>query len=188
MQNAFIAQQKADFTIKETRIRALIYSKAMICASVAAIPIPIADIVVLTPIQIAMVTTIGYFYGIEITKERVVELMGTLGAGVGLREAARQLVKLIPGYGSFVSASVAFTGTVALGEAANLWFKKKMTIHAEELRAIFQNTANKAKEEYNKEYSARQSQNQHEIERLRNDLERGRITKDEFDLNVSQLT
>ena len=42
--------------------------------------------------------------------------MGVMGAGVGLREAARQLVKLVPGYGLVVSAGIAFAGTVALGE------------------------------------------------------------------------
>src|SRR5438477_4736433 len=126
LQDAFIAQQRVDSKMKEKRIRALIYSKAGVCAAVALAPIPVADILILTPIQMAMVATIGYFHGIEVTPDRAAELMGVMGAGVGLREAARQLVKWVPGYGMAVSASIAFAGTVALGEAANVWFKRRM--------------------------------------------------------------
>ena len=67
-----------------------------------------------------------------------------MGAGVGLREAARQLVKLVPGYGMVVSASIAFAGTVALGEAANLWFLRKMKVDAQDLKELFTRTANPA--------------------------------------------
>lgn len=148
LQDAFIAQQSADSALKEKRIRALIYSKAGVCAAVALVPIPIADILVLTPIQMAMVATIGYFHGIEVTPERATELMGVMGAGVGFREAARQLVKLIPGYGMAVSASIAFAGTVALGEAANVWFKRRMKVDAAELKELFVRSAGKAKEEF----------------------------------------
>jgi uncharacterized protein (DUF697 family) len=148
LQDSFIAQQSADSALKEKRIRALIYSKAGICAAVALAPIPIADIIVLTPIQMAMVATIGHFHGVEVTPERATELMGVMGAGVGFREAARQLVKLVPGYGMAVSASIAFAGTVALGEAANVWFKRRMKVDAAELRALFVRSASKAKVEF----------------------------------------
>jgi GTP-binding protein Era len=148
LQDSFIAQQQADSALKEKRIRALIYSKAGVCAAVALAPIPIADILVLTPIQMAMVATIGHFHGIEVTPERATELMGVMGAGVGLREAARQLIKLVPGYGIAISASVAFAGTVALGEAANLWFKRRMKVDANDLKELFMRTADKAKHDY----------------------------------------
>jgi small GTP-binding protein len=148
LQDAFIAQQRADSNLKQKRIRALIYSKAGICAGIALVPIPVADILVLTPIQMAMVATIGYFHGVEVTAERATELMGVMGAGVGLRETARQLIKLVPGYGLVVGAGVAFAGTVALGEAANLWFLRKMKVDAQDLKELFLRTATKAKEEY----------------------------------------
>ena len=135
MQDAFIGQQRGDLELKEKRIRQLIYSKAGVCAGVALVPIPVADLLVLTPIQIAMVTAIGYLHGIEVTSDRAAELMGVVGAGIGFREAARQLVKLVPGYGSAVSAAIAFAGTVALGETAHLWFKRQMKVDASDLRA-----------------------------------------------------
>src|SRR6266542_1612487 len=113
VQDSFIALQKADTALKEKRIRALIYSKAGVCAAVALAPIPVADMLILTPIQMAMIATIGYFHGVEVTADRAAELMGVMGAGVGFRETARQLIKLVPGYGLVVSASIAFAGTVA---------------------------------------------------------------------------
>jgi len=154
MQDAFVAQQQADLELKERRIRKLIYSKATLAGVVGAVPIPVADIVVLTPMQIAMVTAIGYFHGIEITTERAVEFLTVVGAGMGLREAARQLVKLIPGWGSAISAAVAFAGTVALGESANAWFKSQMKMAPEELREVFKRAASKAKTDYETKPSA----------------------------------
>jgi GTP-binding protein Era len=156
MQDAFIGQQRADLQLKEKRIRALVYSKATVCAGFAVTPFPIADIAVITPVQITMVAAIGYFHGIPVTRERALELLGILGAGFGLREAARQLVKLIPGAGSVISAGVAFGGTVALGETANLWFKRQMKVPADELRKIFKETAAKARREYDEQAAQRE--------------------------------
>src|SRR6185295_1663155 len=127
--------QKVDTKLKERRIRTLIYSKAGVCAAVALAPLPVADILVLTPIQMTMVATIGHFRGVKMTPDRAAELMRVIRAGVGFREAARQLVKLVPGYGTVVSASIAFAGTVALGEAANLWFLRRMKVDAHDIKA-----------------------------------------------------
>jgi len=153
MKDAFIGQQRADQKLKAKRIRALIYSKATACAGVALTPIPIADIVVITPIQIAMVASIGYFHGVDVTKERILELLSVLGFGVGLRLAARQLVKLVPGAGSVVGAGIAFAGTIALGETSNVWFKRNMEVEPEELRQIFRRRAEDARERYEREQS-----------------------------------
>ena len=185
--------QRADTKLKEKRIRALIYSKAGVCAAVALAPIPVADILILTPIQMAMVATIGYFHGVEVTAERATELMGVMGAGVGLREAARQLVKLVPGYGLVVSASIAFAGTVALGETANLWFARRMKVDAQDLKELFTRTAERAKEEYtlNADGSgsnlATSGDVRSQIDALRKKLEAGEISQTHFDEAVARL-
>lgn len=179
MQDAFIGQQRADISLKEKRIRTLVYSKAAIAGAVALIPIPVADIVILTPMQVAMVTAIGYFHGVAVTKERVLELLSVLGAAYGLREAARQLVKLIPGVGSAVSASVAFAGTVALGEAANLWFKRQMQIPADELRQVFTATVAKAREDYETSKTT-DSETKAKVEGLTARRAKGELSDDDF--------
>jgi GTP-binding protein Era len=194
LQDAFIAQQRVDTKLKEKRIRALIYSKAGVCAAVALAPIPVADILVLTPIQMAMVATIGHFHGVEVTAERATELMGVMGAGVGLREAARQLVKLVPGYGLVVSASIAFAGTVALGEVANVWFARKMKVDAQDLKELFTRTATRAKEEYALESDKKSGASRAvgedvrtRIAALRTQLESGAISQADFDEAVARI-
>lgn len=151
MQDAFIGQQRADVQLKEKRVRALIYTQAVASAGVALTPLPMADMALITPLQIGLVATIGYFHGIAVSKDRIVELLGVLGAGYGLREAARQLIKVIPGVGSVVSAAVAFAGTVALGEAANLWFKRQMKVPVEDLQRLFRSSAERARQEYERQ-------------------------------------
>ena len=186
LQDAFIAQQHADEALKEKRIRALIYSKAGVCAAIALAPIPIADILVLTPIQMAMVATIGHFHGVEVTPDRATELMGVMGAGVGLRGAARQLVRLVPGYGSVVGAGIAFAGTVALGEAANVWFKRSMKVDSHDLKELFTRVASRAKREFGEEHGTiaatdgAATTEQRRAELLR-ELAKGAISQAEFD-------
>jgi GTP-binding protein Era len=188
LQDAFIAQQRADEALKEKRIRTLIYSKAGVCAAIALVPIPVADILVLTPIQMAMVATIGYFRGVEVTAERATELMGVMGAGVGFRGAARQLARLVPGYGMLVSAGIAFAGTVALGETSNVWFKRRMKVEAQDLKELFTRVAKNARIEYGKDRDEPMGERAElaeakELRRaeLRRELERGAISQVEFD-------
>jgi small GTP-binding protein len=188
LQDAFIAAQRADTHLKERRIRTLIYSKAGVCAAVALAPIPVADILVLTPIQMAMVATIGYFHGVEVSAERAGELMGVMGASVGLREAARQLVKLVPGYGLVVSAGIAFAGTVALGETAHVWLSRQMKVAAQDLKELFSRVAAKAKHEYalrgekaSDEERAADERVHAEVEALRAKRDAGTISEAEFD-------
>ena len=194
LQDAFIAAQRADLQLKERRIRALIYSKAGVCAAVALAPIPVADILVLTPIQMAMVATIGYFHGVEVSADRAGELMGVMGAGVGLREAARQLVKLVPGYGLVVSAGIAFAGTVALGETANYWFSRQMKVDAHDLKDLFSRVATKAKQEYalrgEKGSAADRAADERvraEVEALRAKLAQGLISQPEFERAMAEI-
>ena len=124
------------------------------------------------------------FYGVEVTRARALELVATLGAGFTLREGARQLVKLVPGYGSAVSAGVAFAGTVALGEAARAWFRGKMQAPPEELRETFRQAAERAKEEFAGGHTIRHAA---EVAALRKRLEAGEITQEEFQRAIARL-
>ena len=132
-----------------------------------------------------MVTAIGFFHGVEVTKERAIELIATLGAGVGLRELARQVLKLIPGYGQAVSASIAFGGTVALGEAANLWFKSSVSVDVEDLKDVFKATAEYARKEYKRH--SEQERVKAKVEGLRKQLESGDLTKEDFARELAEL-
>jgi len=113
--------------LQDSIAKDLTSATATLCAGVAALPVPIADVITLTSLQAGLVASIAYLSGRTIERKTLSEFFGALGVNVGaafaLRETARALVKyLFPGAGSVVSAGVAFTGTMALGAAARSYF------------------------------------------------------------------
>ncbi len=106
---------------------------AAVCAAVAAAPIPVADIVPLTTLQAGLVAGIAWIGGRSLDKRGAVEFLASLGANVGLafalREAVRALMKVVvPGGGAVVSATIAFSGTIAVGAAARAYFIRGVSI------------------------------------------------------------
>jgi uncharacterized protein (DUF697 family) len=89
----------------------------------AAIFIPGADFPVLTLNQVRMVFRIAAAHGEEIDRERAVELLAVLGAGLGFRAVARQALGVVPVAGWAVKGGIAYAATRALGEAAITYFE-----------------------------------------------------------------
>jgi uncharacterized protein (DUF697 family) len=104
----------------------LIKSTTAICTAVGAQPIPLADMPVLTALQVMMVSGIMYISGRERSLRAATEFMTALGANVGagmlLREGARAILKFFPGWGNVVCGMVAGAGTYAIGRAASAFF------------------------------------------------------------------
>jgi uncharacterized protein (DUF697 family) len=90
----------------------------------AAVFIPGADLPVLTLNQIRMVFRLAAAYGEEIDRERALELLAVVSAGLGFRTLAREALGLVPGPGWAIKGSIAYAGTRALGEAAIAYFEK----------------------------------------------------------------
>ncbi|MGH3043945.1 MAG: hypothetical protein ACRDM2_04380 [Gaiellaceae bacterium] len=87
-----------------------------------AIFIPGADFPVLTLNQIRMVLRIAAAHGEALDKERAVEILTVVAAGLGFRTVARQLVGIVPGFGWAVKGGIAYAATRAVGEAAAAYF------------------------------------------------------------------
>jgi uncharacterized protein (DUF697 family) len=106
---------------------------------IGATPLPVADLALLLPLQSTMLTWRVYLSGRSLGPRAVSEwLTGigvNIGAGLGMRELVRALLRLIPGVGATVSGATAATGTWALGLAAIRYFIDGGT-HAES-RAVF---------------------------------------------------
>ena len=104
----------------------LIKSTTAICAAIGAQPIPLADMPVLTALQLMMVSGIMYISGRERSLRAATEFIAALGANVGagmlLREGARAMLKFFPGWGNVVCGMVAGAGTYAIGRAATEYF------------------------------------------------------------------
>jgi uncharacterized protein (DUF697 family)/GTPase Era involved in 16S rRNA processing len=147
VQMARLAQLRA---VQRKLARKMTAAAAAVAAGIAAVPIPVADILPITAVQIGLVSGIGYVSGRELSRKVAREFLVALGANVGaafaLREGARALAKVVfPGAGSAVSAGVAFAGTWGLGEAAIAYFVEKRPI--EEARERFRRKKREKEEE-----------------------------------------
>src|SRR5207302_11497696 len=105
--------------------QALVKSTTAICAAIGAQPIPLADLPILTSLQLLMVGGIMHVSGRELSLRAAAEFMGALGANVGaamlLREGSRVILKFLPGWGNVVCGLMAGTGTYAIGRAASVF-------------------------------------------------------------------
>jgi predicted GTPase/uncharacterized protein (DUF697 family) len=124
LQLARISRHRA---VQEKLARRLIGAGAAISAGIAAAPIPVADILPITGLQIGLISAIAYVSGRDLSRATAREFLVALGANVGaafvFREAARSLAKIVfPGAGNAISGGVAFAGTWSVGEAAIGYF------------------------------------------------------------------
>ena len=94
----------------------------------AAVFVPGADMPVLTLNQVRLVLRIADAYGFEIDKERLPEVLGVVGSGIGLRAVARRAIGYVPLVGWAVQGAVAYAGTRALGEAAMRYFERRVPV------------------------------------------------------------
>jgi uncharacterized protein (DUF697 family)/predicted GTPase len=88
-----------------------------LAATAGAIPIPWVDLLILPGIQTQMIYHLARFYGQPLTGTRFLELASTLGLGMLVRQAIREVVKFIPVVGSVAGGALAGASTFALGKA-----------------------------------------------------------------------
>ena len=98
---------------KRGRAKAIIAAATAAAAAAGAIPIPLSDAAVIVPIQVGMIASLAGLYGLreEAIRQSAWPFVAKL---VGIF-AASTLLKLIPGLGSAVNATVAGTITGAMG-------------------------------------------------------------------------
>jgi uncharacterized protein (DUF697 family) len=106
--------------------RTVVARFSTIAVTVGLAPIPFADAMILIPLQGVMVTHVAYIAGQPLDRRAAVEWLGGVGAlggaAMGLRWGAQQIVKLVPGWGTIISASFAGGGTMAMGHSAIAYF------------------------------------------------------------------
>jgi uncharacterized protein (DUF697 family) len=91
----------------------------------AAVFIPGVDMPVLTLNQARLILRIAIAYGQPVDNQRLPELLGVFGAGIGLRAAARELLDFVPVAGWALKGAVSYAGTRALGQAAVRYFEAR---------------------------------------------------------------
>jgi uncharacterized protein (DUF697 family) len=121
-----------EHTVQGEIAQTLVKSTTAICAAIGAQPIPLADLPILTALQLMMVSGIMYISGRERSLRAATEFVTALGVNVGagmvLREGARALLKFFPGWGNVVCGAVAGAGTYAIGRSAIVYFLEGFTL------------------------------------------------------------
>lgn len=127
-----IVRMSGDREAQREIAQVLVKSTTAICTAIGTQPIPLADLPILTTLQLVMVSGIMYISGRERSLRAATEFMGALGANVGagmiLREGTRAILKFFPGWGNVVCGMVAGAGTYAMGRASTAFFLDGVTL------------------------------------------------------------
>jgi uncharacterized protein (DUF697 family)/predicted GTPase len=95
---------------------------AVMAGTLAAVPLPLATMPVLTALQVTLVSLLGQLYGQRLTPSQAGGLVSAIAGGFIAQAIGRELVKFVPGFGSVMAASWAAAYTWALGEGACVYF------------------------------------------------------------------
>ncbi len=141
---------KASAREREKVAREVVNLCSYACAVVAVAPMPFSDMVLMLPIQSAMVMTVGHVYGRSLTKAASKDLILELGATVGAGMLARQGLKaLLPVVGALLTVPAAFAANWAIGRVAIEYFKDPSSSR-ERLRAVYAEAKDEAKRFFSK--------------------------------------
>jgi uncharacterized protein (DUF697 family) len=123
-----------------------------LAAAAGAIPLPWIDLPILAGIQSRMVYHLARFYSQPLSGQRFLEVAGSVGLGLGAKQAVRELVKFIPYVGSVAGAVVAGASTFALGKAFCYYYSAVHKGHVpkpEELRRYYREQLTLAERTWN---------------------------------------
>ena len=123
------------------RAQPYILAYAFAAGAIAATPLPVADLPLLSALQLQLLRQIASLYHQPLGGKTLIEVVGTLGVGMLFRQVARSLLKVIPGLGSAVSGLYAGAATYALGCALCFYYQVVFDGHLprpEQLKAFYE--------------------------------------------------
>ncbi|MGD1858260.1 MAG: YcjF family protein [Leptolyngbyaceae cyanobacterium] len=131
--------------------RRYISAFAVIAATLAAVPLPFATMPAITALQVSMIVALGQLYGQRLSVSQAGGVASTIAGGFLAQAVGRELIKLIPGFGSVIAASWAAAYTWALGEGACVYFGDLMggkKPDPERIQAVMKEAFEAAKERF----------------------------------------
>jgi uncharacterized protein (DUF697 family) len=163
-----------------TKIRAIIHLTSLTCAVVASQPIPFADLLILSPIQVVMVWEMSRVMGRPVGKqgagEIVASIFGVVGWGLFFQQAILGLYKsLMPFLGGFTTIPLVYAATYALGQAAREVLearRRDQELSRRELRAIARKAA----------ATARKERRDWSLDALRSEIQEWKARADEYEV------
>ncbi|MDR2105832.1 MAG: hypothetical protein LBP24_00275 [Coriobacteriales bacterium] len=120
-----LALARAFSFVRRPFVEDAILSTSLQNAAIAAVFfLPGADMPLLTLNQVKLFLRIAAAYDAAVDLQRLKELAVLLLSGFGLRALSRRLVGLVPVLGWAVRGTVGYTGTLAIGKAAQEYFER----------------------------------------------------------------
>jgi len=121
----FFLETKTDKLVEELTDK-IIKAFASAAGAVGLNPIPVSDLLILTPLQAVLVSIIAYLSGrdfnYETSKEFIAAIGGNMVAAKVFQQGAKLLNGVLPGFGSGISATIAYNGTKLIGVGAKKYF------------------------------------------------------------------
>lgn len=162
-----------------TKIRAIIHLTSLTCAVVASQPIPFADLLILSPIQVVMVWEMSRVMGRPVGEqgagEIVASIFGVVGWSLFFQQAILGLYKsLLPFLGGFTTIPLVYAATYATGQAAREVLearRRNCELSRHELRAIAKKAA----------AAARRERRDWSIESLRSEIQEWKARASEYE-------
>jgi len=138
---------------KVLKVRLIIHATALTCAIIAVQPIPFADIFILSPIQLIMVTALNKILGNPFEKSSLKEILTSLLGVIGWGTLAQHIIisiykAIIPAVSGFTTIPLVYAATYALGIGAKILIearKKDQTITDRELKRAIEQAKKEAK-------------------------------------------
>lgn len=132
------------------KIQGIIYQHSILATAAAAIPIPVADSVAITGIQLAMIGRIGAHYGAVVSPKTLRGIIiNVAGAGAGIFLAG--LLKGVPFIGTVpgiaIQMSIAGSITFLIGLTVDHIFKNGLDLNSENFKKFSKKFKGKAKKQ-----------------------------------------
>jgi uncharacterized protein (DUF697 family) len=148
LQNRLHTDQLNDVYAKHAYPHVMGY--AISAGLLAMTPIPAASIPLVIAVQGKLFHSIASIYGVSLTKRSVYEVFSAVGiGGMSIGFGARELAKLVPGWGSLISGLSAAAITYALGMTLGYYYAQTHQGHAftaKMLKAVYQEQLQQGRE------------------------------------------
>ena len=171
---------------KQASVKEVIGACAIAAGVVTVQPLPLLDIALLTPIQIAMVRAIGRIHGFSLDQKAIMEILSAFGASLVAQAAILAGAKFVPIFGWAVAIAMAYALTYAIGEVSDFYFKNGRGVSNDELQDRFKQVYKEKKAEKESEIRGNKSLKK-KLEALKKAKEDGILSEEEFEKKKAEV-
>lgn len=179
--NVLIVMTKpsSDEPDKARAVHDIVHTASVSAAATTVQPVPLLDIMLITPIQIAMVQGVGRVHGYSLDKKSVLEILRTVRLSLVVQQTVLAAARLVPVLGTLVAISVAYALTYAVGEVSDYYFRSGRKTPADELRKRFTRIYKEKRKERVARYR-KASSFKEDLDTLRKARSQHKISDEEF--------